>query len=54
MVPEVKLSAIEVEEGPSDTKLEQIRLNKRKRCRYTNSFFNAPNLVMWSEEELNQ
>ena len=52
LVPEVKLTSTEVEEGASDSKLEQIRLNKRKRRRFKNSFFNAQNLIQWTEEEL--
>ena len=45
-VPLLKVSKAEEEEGLSDQKLEQIKINKRKRRRYTNSFFNADNLVI--------
>jgi len=40
-VPEIKTSAEEEEEGLSEAKLEQIKINKRKRRRYKNSFLNA-------------
>ncbi len=49
VVPEIKVSREEEEEGLSDAKHEQVKLNKRKRRRYKNSFINAKNLVMWSE-----
>ena len=52
-VPLIKVSADDEEDGLSDTKLEQIKMNKRKRRRYKNSFFNADNLVMWKASELN-
>ena len=48
-VPLIKVSPEDEEEGLSDAKLEQIKMNKRKRRRYMNSFFNADNLVMWKE-----
>ena len=52
-VPLIKVSPEDEEEGLSDAKLEQIKMNKRKRRRYMNSFFNADNLVMWKEAQLN-
>ena len=52
-VPEVKVSEEEEEEGLSDAKLDQIKISKRRRRRYKNSFVNAKNLVQWSESELN-
>lgn len=52
-MPLIKVSPEDEEEGLSDAKLEQIKMNKRKRRRYMNSFFNADNLVMWKEAQLN-
>lgn len=52
-MPLIKVSAEDEEDGLSDTKLEQIKMNKRKRRRYKNSFFNADNLIMWKDSELN-
>lgn len=46
LVPLIKVSKTEEEEGLSDQKLEAIKINKRKRRRYTNSFFNADNLII--------
>jgi len=45
-VPEIKLSADEDEDGLSETKYEQFKINKRKRRRYTNSFLNKDNLIV--------
>ena len=36
----------------SDAKLDQIKMNKRKRRRFTNSFYNAENLVENQEEQI--
>lgn len=52
-IPELKMTKEEEEDGPSDSKYEQLKINKRKRRRYKNSFLNANNLVQWSEAELN-
>jgi hypothetical protein len=52
-VPLIKVSAEDEDDGLSEAKLEQIKLNKRKRRRYKNSFFNADNLIMWKDQELN-
>ena len=30
-----------------------MKINKRKRRRYKNSFLNSSNLVIWSDSELN-
>ena len=46
LVPLIKVSKTEEEEGLSDQKLDQIKINKRKRRRFTNSFVNADNLVL--------
>jgi hypothetical protein len=35
----------EEEDGPSETRYEQLKINKRKRRRYKNSFLNSSNLV---------
>lgn len=43
----------EEEFGPSETRFEQLKINKRKRRRYKNSFLNSSNLVIWSDSELN-
>lgn len=47
-VPILKLD--EDDEGLTDTQLDQIKMNKRKRRRYMNSFFNADNLVEGEEQ----
>jgi len=49
-VPILKLD--EDDEGLSDTQLDQIKMNKRKRRRYMNSFFSAENLVEGDEQPL--
>jgi hypothetical protein len=43
----------EVEEGPTEARAELIKINKRKRRRYKNSFLNGKNLVMLTDSELN-
>ena len=53
VVPEIKVSQSEEEEGLSDAKYEQLKINRRKRRRYKNSFLNPNNLVQWTEDELN-
>jgi hypothetical protein len=45
-IPLIKVSKAEEEEGLSEAKLEAIKINKRKRRRYANSFFNADNLIV--------
>ena len=44
-VPKLKIAEKNDDEGLSDAKQEQIRLNNRKRRRFKNSFFYADNLV---------
>jgi hypothetical protein len=46
-VPILKLD--EDDEGLSDAQLDQIKMNKRKRRRYMNSFYNAENMVEGDE-----
>ena len=53
MIPEIKLTKDEQVDGPSDARAEQIKINKRKRRRYKNSFLNSKNLIGWTEAELN-
>lgn len=53
LVPEIKLTKDEQIEGPSESRAEQIKINKRKRRRYKNSFLNAKNLIGWTDAELN-
>jgi hypothetical protein len=49
-IPIVKVD--EDDEALSDAKLDQIKMNKRKRRRYMNSFYNADNLVEEEEQPL--
>jgi hypothetical protein len=44
-VPDIKLTQEEEEEGVSDARAEQIKMNKRKKRRYKNSFLNNDNLI---------
>lgn len=46
-VPELKINkyAEDSDNELSDTKLEQIKMNKRKRRKYKNGFFYGPNLI---------
>ena len=53
LVPLVKVSQEDEDDGLSDSTLEKIKMNKRKRRRYKNSFFNAENLVVWTDQQLN-
>lgn len=48
-IPLIKVSKAEEEEGLSDQKLDAMKINKRKRRRYTNSFFNADNLIVGAD-----
>jgi hypothetical protein len=40
-----KINIDEDDEGLSESKQDQIKMNKRKRRRYFNSFYNSDNLV---------
>ena len=53
LIPELKMTKDEKEEGPSDARAEAIKLNKRKRRRYKNSFLNSKNIVSWADTDLN-
>ena len=53
MIPEMKLTKDEQVDGPSENRAEMIKINKRKRRRYKNSFLNSKNLIGWTEAELN-
>ena len=44
-IPEMKAPAAIDEDDISELKLEQLKINKRKRRRYMNSFYNADNLI---------
>lgn len=48
-IPELKMTKDEQIEGPSENRAELIKINKRKRRRYKNSFLNGKNLVVWAE-----
>jgi len=54
-VPELKIAkfAEDSDNELSETKLEQIKINKRKRRKYMNSFFYSANLIEWTNEEIN-
>lgn len=45
MIPKIKVSQIEEEEGLSETKADLIKMTNRKRRRYANSFYNAENII---------
>ena len=49
-VPDVKITPEEEEEGLSEAKLEQIKMQKRKKRRYANSFHNKDNLHVKEED----
>jgi hypothetical protein len=49
-VPIIKID--EDNDELSETKLDQIKMNKRKRRRYMNSFYNADNLVEEEEQPI--
>jgi hypothetical protein len=51
IVPEIKVSEEEEEEGLSDAKIEQVKINRRKRRRYKNSFINQLNLVQLCDQD---
>ncbi len=45
-MPEIKVNIpVDENEAISEAKLELLKINKRKRRRYNNSFINAYNLV---------
>lgn len=52
IVPEIKINKDEDIDELSETKYEQLKINKRKRRRYKNSFINANNLVIFTESQL--
>lgn len=52
LLPKLKISKEEVEDGLSDHKQELIRNRKKKKRKFKNSFFHAENMVQWTQEEL--
>ena len=51
VVPEIRMTKDELMDGPSESRAEVIKINKRKRRRYKNSFLNAKNLIVWNDTD---